>query len=191
MTEPEGGERPAPELEAELEAEPGAAAEQDEVVAAAEARRAGLAREARGLMRAAASAMLATLGKDGHPHAALVTPAIAPDGAVLLWLSTLSEHTRQLARDGRCSLLFQGPPAEENPQTTPRVSVSGTAERVEDEALKAVWLARHPYAEAYAGFADFSLWRIVPRAALMVLGFGRAHRLRGVDLVPPPGEAGA
>ena len=179
MTEPEGGERPPAE------------APEDALVAAAEERRAALALEARGLMRAAASASLATLGKDGFPHAALVTPAIAPDGAVLLWLSTLSEHTRQLVRDGRCSLLFLGVAEEANPQTTPRVSITGLAERVEDDALKSVWLARHPYAGAYAGFADFSLWRIVPRAALMVMGFGRAHRLRGQDLVPGPGEMAA
>jgi hypothetical protein len=155
----------------------------------AEARRAGLALEARRLMREAASATLATLGREGHPHTALVTPAIAPDGAPLLFLSTLSEHTRQLLRDPRCSLLFQGAPAEENPQTTPRISLSGTAERVEDAALKAVWLARHPYAAPYADFGDFSLWRVAPRSALMVLGFGRAHRLAGAELAPAPGEA--
>jgi putative heme iron utilization protein len=141
-------------------------------------------------MREAASATLATVGKDGHPHAALVTPAIAADGAVLLWLSTLSEHTRQLVRDGRCSLLFQGAAESENPQTTPRVSVTGLAERVEDEALKQRWIARHPYAALYAGFADFSLWRVVPAGGLMVLGFGRAHRLRAADFRPGAGEDG-
>ena len=156
----------------------------------AETRRAALALEARRLMREAASATLATLGREGHPHTALVTPATAPDGAPLLFLSTLSEHTRQLLRDPRCSLLFQGAPAEENPQTAPRISVSGTAERVEDPALKAVWLARHPYAAPYADFGDFSLWRVAPRSALMVLGFGRAHRLAGAELAPAPGEAG-
>ena len=176
MTEPQGGE--AGEEAGEL-----AAPEH------IEARRAGLALEARRLMRAATSATLATLGREGHPHTALVTPAIAPDGAPLLLLSTLSEHTRQLLRDPRCSLLFQGVPAEENPQTTPRVSLSGTAERVEDAALKSAELARHPYAAPYADFADFLLWRVAPRSALMVLDFGRAHRLRGVDLATAPGEA--
>ena len=156
----------------------------------AETRRAALALEARRLMREAASAALATLGREGHPHTALVTPAIAPDGAPLLFLSPLSEHTRQLLRDPRCSLLFQGAPAEENPQTAPRISVSGTAERVEDAALKAVWLARHPYAAPYADFGDFALWRVAPRSALMVLGFGRAHRLAGSELAPAPGEGG-
>jgi putative heme iron utilization protein len=144
---------------------------------------------ARRIMRAALSASLATVGEGGQPHAALVTPAIAPDGAVLLLLSTLSEHTRQLAQDGRCALLFQGEPDGPNPQTTPRVSVTGIAEPVEDEALKATWLARHPYAAPYADFTDFGLWRLAPTGGLTVLGFGRAHRLRARHFTPGAEEA--
>jgi hypothetical protein len=138
-------------------------------------------------MRAASSASLATVS-DGQPAVSLVTPAIAPDGAVLLWLSALSEHTRQLSRDPRCSLLFQGVPEGPNPQTAPRVTVTGLAERIEDAELKSRWLARHPYAALYAEFGDFFLWRIVPQGGLAVLGFGRAHRLRAADLRPIEGE---
>jgi len=137
-------------------------------------------------MRAAASASLATAGEKGQPFVSLVTPAVAADGAVLLWISTLSEHTRQLSRNPRCGLLFQGVADGPNPQTAPRVSMTGMAERIEDGRLKARWLARHPYAAMYAGFADFSLWRIVPEGGLMVLGFGRASRLRAEDLSPEP-----
>lgn len=171
--------------------EAGAASENMEAGPASgemEARRAEWGLQARRLMRGAASAVLATLGKDGQPHAALVTPALAPDGAVLLLLSTLSEHTRQLMRDPRCCILFQGAAEDENPQTTPRVSVDGVAKRVEDETLKAVWLARHPYAEPYSGFTDFALWRMEPKGGLMVLGFGRAHRLRAAEFHPAEGE---
>ena len=46
-------------------------------------------------MRGAAAATLATQA-GGQPFASLVTPAVAPDGSVLLFLSTLSEHTRLL-----------------------------------------------------------------------------------------------
>lgn len=139
--------------------------------------------EARLLIRAARSATLATQA-DGQPFAALVTPATAPDLSVLLWLSTLSEHTRQLGREPRCALLFAGAAAEANPQTAPRVSVTGLAERIEDAGLKARWLLRHPYAALYAGFADFGLWRVRPQAALLVGGFARATRLRAEVLLP-------
>jgi putative heme iron utilization protein len=122
--------------------------------------------------------------QDGQPFASLVTPATAPDLGILLWLSTLSEHTRQLQREPRCALLFTGAAEGANPQTAPRVTVTGLAERLEDDALKARWLARHPYAALYAGFADFGLWRVAPQGALLVGGFARAARLRLAELLP-------
>ncbi len=149
---------------------------------------------ARCLMRGAASATLATAA-DGQPFASLVTPAVAPDGSVLLWLSTLSEHTRQLAAEPRCALLFSDAPEDTNPQTAPRVGVTGLAAPVADPAeeatLKARWLARHPYAALYAGFADFALWRVRPGGALLVGGFARATRLRAADLLPDPAAVAA
>ena len=141
--------------------------------------------EARCLVRGASSATLAT-SAGGQPFASLVTPAAAPDLGVLLWLSTLAEHTRHLAAEPRCSLLFQGAATGPNPQTTPRVTLTGLAERIEDAALKARWLARHPYAALYAEFADFGLWRVVPANALLVGGFARAQRLRADQFLPDP-----
>lgn len=139
--------------------------------------------EARRLIRAAAAATLATQ-QEGQPFASLVTPATAPGVAPLLWLSSLSEHTRHLQRDPRCALLFTGAAEGPNPQTAPRVTLTGLAEQVTDPALKARWLARHPYAALYAEFGDFALWRINPQGALMVGGFARATRLRLAQLLP-------
>lgn len=138
---------------------------------------------ARRILRAASSASLATQ-LDGQPFASLVTHAVAPDGALLLWLSTMSQHTRQLQQEPRCAVLAQGAPATANPQTAPRVTVTGLAEKIEDAGLKARWLGRHPYAAQYAEFADFALWRILPQAALLVGGFAAAHRIRAADLAP-------
>jgi len=148
---------------------------------------------ARGLMRGAAMATLATQA-GGQPFASLVTPAVAPDGAVLLFLSTLSEHTRHLLVEPRCALLFTGPAPEINPQTAPRVTVTGLAIPVgEDEAdaLKSRWLLRHPYAALYAGFGDFDLWRVRPAGALLVAGFAQARRLRSGELAPEPDAVAA
>jgi putative heme iron utilization protein len=107
-----------------------------------------------------------------------------PDGALLLLLSRLSEHTRHLAADPRCSVMVSGAAVSANPQTTPRVTVTGVAEVVDDAALKARYLAVHPYAGLYAGFGDFATWRVVPAAGLLVGGFGRAVRLKAADLAP-------
>ena len=150
-----------------------------------EAARAAAAWEARKLLRSARVGTLATVA-DGQPYAALVTPAIAADGSVLLLLSGLSEHTRHLRAEPRCALLVAGAPAEPNPQTAPRATVTSLAERAEDAALRARFLAVHPYAALYAGFGDFGLWRLRPMGAMFVGGFATAVRLRRDDLLPDP-----
>lgn len=140
-------------------------------------------RAARNLLRAARVGSLGTL-IDGHPFVTLVTPGTAADMTVLLLLSSLAEHTRRLHADPRCSLLVVGSPEGTNPQTAPRVTVTGMAEIDPDPALKARWLAVHPYGAQYAGFGDFALWRFRPVQGLFVGGFGRASRLRQADLIP-------
>mgnify|MGYP001546663013 CR=1 FL=1 len=141
--------------------------------------------ETRLLLRAARAGTLASSAA-GQPFASLVTPATAPDLSVLLFLSDLSEHTRHLRADARCSILVCGAATEANPQTAPRVTITGLAEAIVDPALKTRFLAVHPYASLYAGFADFCLWRIRPAAALYVGGFARAVRLRSAELTPDP-----
>jgi heme iron utilization protein len=139
---------------------------------------------ARKLLRAARSGTLATVADGGQPFATLVTHACAPDLSVLLLLSNLSEHTRHLRADPRCSILACGQGEGANPQTAPRVTVTGIAEVADDPVLKARFLAVHPYAAMYADFGDFHLWRIRPMGALFVGGFARAVRLRQADLPP-------
>ncbi len=145
---------------------------------------------ARQLLRASRSATLAS-SASGQPFASLVTPACTPDVSLLLFLSDLSEHTRHLRADARCSLLICGSAVEANPQTAPRVTVTGLAEAIDDPAAKARYLAIHPYASLYAAFADFSIWRIRPMGALYVGGFARAVRLRGSELAPDPAVVAA
>lgn len=141
--------------------------------------------DARALLRAARAGTLATSG-DGQPFASLVTPAAAPDGSVLLLLSGLSEHTRHLRDEPRCAVMVAGAPVEVNPQTAPRLTVTGLAAPEPDPALKARWVALHPYAAFYAGFGDFQLWRVVPKAGQYIGGFASATRLRQADLAWDP-----
>jgi len=145
---------------------------------------------ARKLLRAARVGTLAT-SAEGQPFASLVTHACAPDLSVLLLLSDLSEHTRHLRTDPRCAVMVAATADSPNPQTAPRVTVTGLAEQIDDATLKARWLAVHPYAALYADFADFHLWRVRPRAGLFVGGFARATRLRQSELTPDPAAVAA
>jgi len=145
---------------------------------------------ARKLLRAARAATLASTA-EGQPFASLVTPASAADLSVLLLLSDLSEHTRHLRADPRCAILVVGAATDQNPQTAPRVTVTGLAETIDDAGLKRRWLAVHPSGALSAEFGDFHLWRIRPRAALFVGGFARANRLKQADLTPDPAAVAA
>lgn len=140
---------------------------------------------ARKLLRAARMGTLATAAQ-GQPFATMVTPATAPDLSVLLLLSDLSEHTRHLRGEPRCSVLVWGAAEGSSAQTAPRVTITGMAERLDDAALKARYVALHPYAALYADFGDFAIWRIRPLGGLFVGGFARAARLRAADLTPDP-----
>ena len=146
--------------------------------------------QARTLLRAAKSATLAT-AKAGHPFAALVTPACAPDLSAMVLLSSLSEHTRHLRADPRCALMVTGSTLDLNPQTAPRLTVTGEMHPEDDPALKARWVARHPYAAFYAGFADFTLFRLRPSGGQFIGGFASAHRLQAADLRADPDAVAA
>ncbi len=130
----------------------------------------------RQVARACRKASLATIlaGSGGAPYASLVTVAFGHDLTPILLLSRLSDHTRNVLADPRASLLLDGTEGHPNPQTGPRVTLTGRAEQSNDPELKARFLARHPAAALYAGFADFAIWRIVPERAHFVGGFGRA-----------------
>jgi putative heme iron utilization protein len=141
---------------------------------------------ARRLLRAARAGTLATIDDEGAPFASLVTPAIAPDGTVLMLLSSLAAHTRHLHARPDCAFMVTGAPDGPNPQTCPRITLTGRAAPAPDPALRRFWVEHHPYAAFYADFADFALWRLVPLAAHVVAGFARAARLSAAELLPSP-----
>jgi len=142
-------------------------------------------REARGLLRTIRSGALATLAKDGAPYASLVSLATLPDGSPMLPLSTLAVHTQHLMADPRCSLLLDGG-GRGDPLTHPRLTVSARAVKAtqaERKAWRARFLRRHPKAEIYVDFGDFSFWRLDLQGARMIGGFGRIDMLTANDLV--------
>jgi len=138
-------------------------------------------KQARALLLRARVATLAT-ASEGLPFAALVTPAFLDDLSPLLLLSELSTHTRQLKAHPSCALLVTGEATTENPQTAPRLCITGTAAIIPSAQARAAYLATHPYAEMYVDFADFAFWRIELTGAHYIGGFAAAARLNVAQL---------
>jgi putative heme iron utilization protein len=138
--------------------------------------------DARRLMRSLDRATLAT-SLAGWPYASLVLVALDHDASPLLLISALAQHTQNLKAENRVSLLFDGTGGLDDPLTGPRVTVLGTAQRDDAPRLKERFVARHPSAELYAGFADFALWRVAVERAHLVAGFGRIHWIGAAELL--------
>ena len=133
------------------------------------------AEDARALLRGARQATLATAAHDGWPFASLVLIAHGPDGAPLLLLSDLAEHSRNIAADDRVSLLIDGTGGFDDPLSGPRLTVLGRALRSAEPDHRRRFLARHPGAAQYADFADFAVYRMAIDSAHLVAGFGSIH----------------
>jgi putative heme iron utilization protein len=134
--------------------------------------------EAKRILRSVRAGALGTLAETGHPFASLVNVATDYDGSPLLLLSRLAAHTANLERDPRCSvLLSQG--GKGDALAHPRLTLIGRAERNTAEHVRGRFLRRHPKSELYAGFADFSLWRIEVERAHLNGGFARAADFPG------------
>jgi heme iron utilization protein len=134
-----------------------------------------LARSAASLVRESLAASLATVESGtGDPYVSLVEVATLPDGRPVMLLSRLARHTRNLAADPRAALLFDRRVSTEGGLALERATVMGIARQADDDALpRRRFLARHPAASAYAGFGDFSMWRIDAASVHIVAGFGR------------------
>ena len=138
----------------------------------------------RALMQSQGAAALGTV-MDGAPYVSLVLVAFDTDGAPLLLLSRLAQHTRNLRADPAVSLLFDGTAGLQDPLTGPRLTVLGKAAVCADPAALARYLARHPSARTYAGFSDFDLYRVTIARAHYVAGFGQIRWIEAEALLGP------
>ncbi len=147
------------------------------------------AHEAVRLINAGRWAALATTGDRG-PLASMVSYAVE-SGMVglLMFLSRLARHTRNLETEPNASLVISLPDRPEvlDPQTLPRVSVQGSVHPIErdDSQFARTWQVyadRFPSAVPRLQLGDFTLYRLVPAEARYVGGFGAARTIRGEAL---------
>jgi heme iron utilization protein len=140
---------------------------------------------AKALLLAGGTAALSVLdGDGGGPFTTLVNVAAGTDVQPLVLISSLSHHSKCLAVDARASLMVHDAISHDaDPMLTFRVTLLGRFSIVVAEAVGSTFLKRHPYAELYAGFGDFSYWKMDVDHAHIIAGFGRAYGVRFKDIV--------
>ena len=126
---------------------------------------------------------LSTLTAEGAPYGSFVTYGMAAEAPVLL-VSALAEHTQNLRRDPRASLLV-AETGEGDPLAMGRVTLTGSmlelARGQDDAAAREAYLAAVPSAEYYVDFKDFSFWRLTVSAVRYIGGYGRMSWVDGQD----------
>lgn len=139
---------------------------------------------AKGLLRTTRAGTLATLDRNtGHPFASLANVATDIDGSPIILVSRLATHTANLECNGRASVLLAAV-GKGDPLAHPRLTVLGTFVRRDDEPrLARRFLARHPKSELYAGFPDFSFWRLNVVSGHLNGGFARAADLTAPEFL--------
>ncbi|HSN19418.1 MAG TPA: pyridoxamine 5'-phosphate oxidase family protein [Usitatibacter sp.] len=134
------------------------------------------------LIRGERIAHLATL-RAGAPMASMTLYLPEQDfSAFYVHVSRLARHTQDMLHDARVALsISETDDRRADPFTLMRVSIRGDARQIPD-GPKDAWLARFPEQAINFELADFSFWRIAPRDARFVAGFGRIHNLSVEEL---------
>lgn len=138
--------------------------------------------EVRALLERERNGMLSTLSTklDGWPFGSITPYALAPSGEPLILISEIAEHTHNLRRDARASLLIQDSRAADDPQAGARATLAGYAVPVSSaliEFFSPLYLKRFPNSASYFEAHDFSLFQIKVSKIRYIGGFGNIHWL--------------
>jgi putative heme iron utilization protein len=141
------------------------------------------AERARTLVARISTGTLCTLAlePEGYPYGSLVTVAFDNGNPVFL-ISGLAEHTRNLERDPRSSLLV-AETGSADPLANGRVTMIGRCTRIEGDggSARAAFFAAHPNATYYADFRDFGFWTLQVDSVRYIGGYGRMSWIGKAD----------
>ncbi len=130
---------------------------------------------ARTLLETATRGILATIAAtDGYPYASVVELAADADGEIILLLSDLAEHTRNLTADDRVSVVVNEHDVHGEVLALGRATYKGRVERLQKkDAVRELYLQKHPSSSKWVDFGDFAFYRIAVEAVRYIGGFGR------------------
>ncbi len=140
-------------------------------------------KETRELVRRQGNAVLSTLSVDmaGWPFGSVAPYVLDHAGNPILLLSDLAQHTHNLRRDDRASLIvFE--PQQVHIEEGARATLLGRVTVMEnDEVIRDRYLRYLPQAAQYLAIHDFRFYRLAVDRVRYIGGFGKIHWLQGRD----------
>lgn len=147
-------------------------------------------RPARELLLKEYRGVLSTHSKSmpGYPFGSVVPYCLDADGHPVLLISRIAQHTHNLLKDPKCSLLV-GERDADDVQAVGRLTLMAQAHKLaEPEAIEAA-AARYyrffPESANYHKAHDFDFWVLQPVRHRYIGGFGAIHWLDQVTLANP------
>jgi putative heme iron utilization protein len=147
-------------------------------------------KQARELLLKEYRGVLSTHSKSmpGFPFGSVVPYCLDDNGHPLILISRIAQHTHNLQKDPKCSMLV-GEREAEDVQAVGRVTVLAEAQKLTDEAAIEAAAARYyrffPESASYHSAHDFDFWVLTPVRYRFIGGFGAIHWLDEIALANP------
>ncbi|MHC2147370.1 HugZ family pyridoxamine 5'-phosphate oxidase [Pseudomonas sp. 210_17 TE3656] len=149
-----------------------------------------VAQQARELLLKEYRGVLSTHSKSmpGFPFGSVVPYCLDTDGNPLILISRIAQHTHNLQKDPKCSLLV-GERDAEDVQAVGRLTVLAHAHKLEDPAQVEAAAERYyryfPDSSNYHKAHDFDFWVLKPVRHRYIGGFGAIHWVDHLSLANP------
>ena len=126
--------------------------------------------------------VLGTNGKDNFPFLSKIIPMYKNDKLYLL-ISDLSEHTKNIILNQYVSIYFSLKELNKTKSNNPRLTINGILKKHDLNKNDTVFLdLLESYQKIENGskmwgmFTDFNFYRLMPKRALYIEGFGKAYQ---------------
>lgn len=139
--------------------------------------------DARRLLRRFRAGVLGThsLRYPGYPYGAAMPFCTDQQGRIVVLISHLAEHTRNIAQDGRVS--FTVSPLNAALQQETRATLLGEIAPCDDDAVANRYLRFFPDSRRYLDIGGFHFHAIEPGHVRLIAGFGSLHWLPGAQVL--------
>ncbi len=136
---------------------------------------------------------VATLSSDfkGTPFGTLVVYALDDKGVPFLFISDMAQHTKNLKKNPKCSLMVMKID-KEDVSNSARITFAGKLAKVTDakdrKKLRDIYLKANPNTEQYIDFEDFNFYRMEAAQIQYIGGFGDINWVEPKDYVKGYGK---
>ena len=147
-----------------------------------------ITRKARQLLHYESYGVLATHSNSitGYPFGSIVPYIYEQNGYLIIYISELTEHTKNLRKNDKCSLTIKEGNFHSDVQTAERLTWIGNAEEVdagEYSYFEKKYFRNFPWSKKYEETHDFSFWKIDLIRARFIGGFGEIYWLESREFI--------